>query len=320
MTQTLLSAMVIPEVFDKYVQVKSIELSRFRQSGILTDMSLELAPQMAGTTIHMPYFNDLTGSADVVNDAADLSINAMTTGEDVSIKLYRAKVFGATDLASDISGADPIAAIGNRFAAFWVREEQHTLLSAVAGQIGAVSDNVLDISGLSGTACNFDPHSFIDACGMLGDHQDFLAGFAVHSSTYKAMKKQDLIDFIKPSALEEEIPMYQGKFVLVDDTMPYNSGTGVYTTYIFGPGAIGYASASPRVPVELERRALIGGGTEYLVHRRWFTMHTRGVKWTGSSGCALSSPTNAELATTGNWLKVYDQKLIRVVAFTHKLG
>src|ERR1035437_2692620 len=138
MTQTLLSAMVIPEVFDKYVQVKSVELSRLRQSGILVDLSLELQPQMAGKTVNMPFFNDLTGSADVVNDTGDLSINAMTTGNDVAVKLYRAKVYGATDLSADISGADPIAAIGNRFAAFWVREEQHTLLSAVAGQIGAV--------------------------------------------------------------------------------------------------------------------------------------------------------------------------------------
>jgi len=316
MTQTRLSDLIVPEIFDKYVQVKTSELSRFRQSGILTDLSAELAPQMAGTTVNMPFFNDLTGSADIVDDTTDLTINGMTSGKDIAVKLYRAKAFGSTDLAADISGADPMAAIANRFAAFWVREEQHTLLSTVAGQIGATSANILDISGLAGTAANFDPHSFIDACGVLGDHQDFLAGFAVHSDTYKAMKKQDLIDFIKPSELEEEIPVYQGKFVLVDDTMPVSSG--VYTTYIFGPGAVGYASASPRVPVELERRALIGGGVEYLVHRRWWTMHARGVKWTGTpSG---PTPTNAELAATGNWSLVYDHKLVRVVAFKHKLG
>jgi hypothetical protein len=246
MTQTLLSDLIIPEVFDKYVLVKTTELSRFRQSGILVDLTAELMPQMGGVTVNMPFFNDLTGSDDV------MTVNNVTSGIDVAVKLGRAKAFGASDLSADLSGADPMAVIANRFAAFWVRAEQHILLSAVAGQIGKVTEDVLDITGLTGSAANFDPHSFIDACGLLGDHQDALAGIVVHSDTYKAMKKQDLIDFIKPSTLEEEVPVYQGKFVLVDDTMPKSNG--VYDTYIFGPGAIGYATASPRRPVELERR------------------------------------------------------------------
>jgi hypothetical protein len=282
MTQTLLSDLIIPEVFDKYVLVKTTELSRFRQSGILVDLSAELMPQMGGVTVNMPFFNDLIGTDDVMNDSIDLTVNNVTSGLDVAVKLGRAKAFGASDLAADLSGADPMAVIANRFAAFWVRAEQHILLSAVAGQIGKVTENVLDISSLTGSAANFDPHSFIDACGLLGDHQDMLAGIAVHSDTYKAMKKQDLIDFIKPSTLEEEIPVYQGKFVLVDDTLPKSNG--VYDTYIFGPGAIGYATASPRRPVELERRALVGMGSEWLVHRGWLCMHTRGVKWTPQNG------------------------------------
>ena len=319
--QTSLSDLIVPQVFNRYVLVKTTVLSRFRDAGILTDLSAELDPQMAGQTVNMPFFNDLTGSADVIGDSSDLAVNNITSGKDVAVKLYRGKAFGSSDLAADITGSDPMSAIGDRFAYFWVREEQNTLLSTVAGQIGAVANagfNSLDISGLTGTAANFDPHSFIDACQLLGDHQDFLAGMAVHSATYAWMKKQDLIDFKQASTEGQDIPVYQGKAVIVDDSMPFNSGTGVYTTYIFGPGAIGYASASPRRPVGLERRELIGGGTEYLVHRRWFTMHTRGVKWTGTP--AGATPTNAELATVGNWSLVYDHKLIRVVQFNHKLG
>jgi hypothetical protein len=317
--QTVLADVIVPEVFDKYVQVKTTELSRFRQSGILADLTTQLMPQMGGTTVNMPFFDDLTGDADIVDDQTDLAVNSIGTGLDVSVKLYRAKAFGSSDLAADLAGADPMAVIGDRFAAFWVRHEQHTLLAAVAGQIGAVNENILDISSLGGASANFDPHSFIDACGLLGDHQDALAGVAVHSDTYKQMKKQDLIDFIQPSKEGEEIPVYQGKFVVVDDTMPKSGG--VYTTYVFGPGAVGYATASPKRPVELERRALIGGGTEYLVHRRWFCVHTRGVKWHPANGVpAKPTPSNTELQDPGNWSKVYDHKLIRVVQFKHKLG
>jgi hypothetical protein len=327
MTETLLSDLIIPEVFDKYVLVKTTELSRFRQSGILIDLTAELMPQMGGVTVNMPFFNDLTGGDDVMNDAIDLTVNNVTSGLDVSVKLGRAKAFGASDLSADLTGSDPMAVIANRFAYFWVRAEQHILLATVAGQIGAVGSNILDLTTLAGSAANFDPHSFIDACGLLGDHQDSLAGIAVHSDTYKAMKKQDLIDFIKPSELEEEIPVYQGKFVIVDDTMPKSNG--VYSTYIFGPGAIGYATASPRRPVELERRSLVGMGSEWLVHRRWLCMHTRGIKWTPAAGVpaaptgttvANPTPTNTELAAPANWTQVYDQKLIRCVVFKHKLG
>jgi len=319
MTQTRLADVIEPDYFDKYVQVKSVELSRFRQSGILVDLSSQLFPQMGGTTIQMPFFNDLTGNSDVVDDTQDLTINNITTGKDVSVKLYRAKVFGSTDLAGDLAGSDPMAAIANRFAAFWVRDEQAVLLNAVKGQLGAVTANQLDITGLTGSAANFDPHSFIDACGVLGDHQDMLAGFAVHSDTYKVMKKQDLIDFIEPSDGGEEIPVYQGKYVLVDDNMPKSGST--YTTYIFGPGAVAYGKASPKVPVELERRALIGGGMEYLVHRRFICMHTRGVKWSPQVNIpAAPTPTNTELADSGNWTRVYDNKLVHAVQFKHKLG
>jgi len=319
---TSLADVIVPAEFNKYVVVKTTELSRFRQSGILVDLSAELMPQMGGSTINMPFFNDLAGNDDVIDDTTDLTVSKITTGQDVAVKLYRGKAFGSSDLSADLAGADPMAVIANRFAYFWVRKEQAILLSVVAGQLGALAAagfNTLDISAAAGSAANFDPHAFIDACGLLGDHQESLAGVAVHSDTYKSMKKQDLIDFIKPSDGGEDIPVYQGKFVIVDDGMPKNAGT--YTSYIFGPGAIGYASGTPKNPVEIERRALVGGGSEWLVHRRFLAMHTRGIKWVPQAGVpAKPTPSNTELATSTNWSPVYDPKLIRAVAFKHKLG
>jgi len=54
------------------------------------------------------------------------------------------------------------------------------------------------------------------------------------------------------------------------------------------------------------------------VNRRRFVLHPRGVKWVGSP--AGSSATNAELATGTNWVRVYEPKNVRIVAFKHKLG
>jgi hypothetical protein len=321
MTETRLADVIVPEHFNQYSMQLTTELSRFRRSGLVVDFSAELGSQMGGTTVNMPYFNDLEGDDDVVDDTQDLELNKITTGQDVAVKLYRAKAFGATDLSGDLAGADPVKAIATRFAEWWIRKEQEVLISVCQGALGSalMTDNVLDISNLEGAAANFDPYSFIDAQARLGDHQDLLSGIACHSKTYTAMKKADLIEEIRPSDGGDPIPTYMGKVLIVDDKMPYSEG--VYTTFIFGQGAIGYVSASPKVPVEVGREPLKGGGQDYIVQRRFFVMHPRGVRWSPQPGVpARATPTNAELANTANWQRCYDPKNIRIVMFKHKVG
>jgi hypothetical protein len=317
---TPLSAMIIPSEFNAYVAVDTTEKSALFQSGIITDLTSVIDAQIEGKTVNMPFFNDLDSSdaEQVLDDTSDLTVSGVTTGQDVAVKLLRGKAFGSTDLAADLSGADPISQIGSRFGTYWSRRFQQALLSSLKGAFGAasMSGNVSDISALTGGAENFDADSFVDAVFLLGDEAGGLSAVAVHSNTLKAMVKADLIDFLPDSTGKMTIPTYLGKTVIVDDGMPVT--TGVYTTYIFGEGAIGYGEKAPRVPVEVERKALVGMGQEYIVHRRQWVMHPRGVKWVGTS--AGPTPTNAELATGTNWTRVYPNKNIRMVAFKHKLA
>jgi hypothetical protein len=319
MTETRLADMIVPEVFAAYVTERTAAKSALFQSGIVTDMTADLFAELGGVTINMPFFKDLAGSSQVVEDTTDLTVNKVTTSQDVAISLYRAQVYGGTDLAADIAGADPIDTIVDRFADWWVRDLQTILIAQLNGTMGAasMSGNVFDISALTGGAEIFDGESFIDATLRLGDAAENLAAVAVHSAVYGLMKKQDLIDFIPDSMGGKPIPVYMGKRVIVDDGMPVSSGT--YTTYIFGPGVIGFGEKAAKKPVEMERRALIGGGQEYLVNRRRFVLHTRGIKWLGAS-LAGTTPTNAELSTTTNWQRVYENKNIRLVAFKHKIA
>jgi Major capsid protein 13-like len=325
MTETRLADMIVPTKFNKYVQLLSTQKSVLFQSGIITDLSSIIDAEIEGKTVNMPFFNDLDASdAEVVlDDTSDLTVGKMTTGQDVAVKLLRGKAFGTSDLAADLSGADPIDAIANRFADWWNKRMQAALLSTLAGAMGsgAMAANVNDISGLADGAENFDADSFIDSAFLLGDEQGGLTGVAVHSLTLKNMVKADLIDFVPDSEGKLTIPTYLGKAVLVDDSMPV-SGSGanrIYTTYIFGPGAIGYGERSPKVPVEVERQALKGMGQEYIVNRRQWVMHPRGIKWLGGTQAGVT-PANVELATTTNWQRVYDPKLVRIVAFRHKLA
>jgi hypothetical protein len=320
MAEAKLADMIVPTEFNSYVELETTKKSRLFQSGIIQDLTSEIDAQLAGTTVNMPFFNDLdTDDAEVVlTDTTDLTVSGITTGQDVAVKLLRGKAFGGTDIAGDLSGADPVSAIGNRFAQWWSRRMQAALLSTMKGAFAAasMSENVLDISGLTGGAENFDADSFIDAAFLLGDEAGGLTAVGVHSATLKAMIKADLIDFVKDSTGVLDVPTYLGKEVIVDDSMPVT--TGVYTTYLFGPGAIGYGTKSPKVPVEVERQALKGMGQEYIVNRKQWVMHPRGVKWKGTA--AGPTPTNTELAVGTNWERVYESKLIRMVAFKHKLA
>ncbi|WP_315740121.1 MULTISPECIES: major capsid protein [unclassified Bradyrhizobium] len=325
MTETRLADMIVPTEFNNYVQVLSTQKSALFQSGIITDLTSVIDAEISGKTVNMPFFNDLDAAdaEQVLDDNSDLTVSKTSTGQDVAVKLLRGKAFGASDLSSDLSGADPIQLIANRFAEWWNRRMQTALLATLAGAMGSagMAANVNDISGLTGGAENFDADSFIDAAFLLGDEQGGLNAVAVHSLTLKAMVKADLIEFMPDSEGKLTIPTYMGKTVIVDDSMPV-TGSGanrVFTTYIFGPGAIGYGEKSPKTPVEVERQALKGMGQEYIVQRRQWVMHPRGIKWLGANQVGVT-PANSELADVANWQRVYDPKVIRIVAFKHKLG
>lgn len=315
---TQFADMIIPERFNDYIIERTAELSRLRNSAMVTDMSELLGDKMGGTTVNMPFFKDLSGDDQLVDDTQDLEIRSIATGSDIAAKLYRAQVYGATDLSADLSGADPIGAIVELFAEYWARTEEKILLKVLAGAMSAssMSGNVLDISNLAGAASVFDAESFLDATAKLGDRQDDLAAVAVHGDTYSLMKKLDLIDYIPDSESKKVIPTYMGHLLIVDDSMP-KSAEGVYDTYIFGNGCIGFAQAAPKNPVEFGRDPLINGGQDYVVHRRFFVMHPRGIKWKGTP--AKATPDDSELSTHTNWERVYENKNIKIVKFRHKL-
>jgi len=316
MPATVLSDVIVPEIFNPYVIERTAELSAFWQSGLVAPVP-DITLGEGGSQVQMPFWQDLAGEDQLLSTDTNLSVGKIEAEKDVAVVNARALVYGAKDLAGALAGDDPMRAIGDLVASKWSRRMQATLIAVFNGAMGALGDepvNTLDISNLSGNAAVFDGEAFIDALGQLGDAETRLTAVACHSATYRLMKKQDLIEFIPDSEGKPTIPTYMGKRVIVDDGMPVSDG--VYTTALFGEGAIGYAEGSPKVPSEIERNALIGGGEEYLVSRRHFILHPRGIKWKGTP--AKDTPSNTELADKGNWERVYESKNVRIVRFVHR--
>ena len=242
-------------------------------------------------------------------------------------------MWSATDLSAALAGSDPMAAIGSLVAGFWARDMQKELIALLKGVFGTIpagdsgtppaetrlKSNLLDISGKSGSAANWSGSAFIDAEQMLGDAKAQLTGICMHSATEAYLKKQNLIETVQPSN-DVAFGTYQGKRVIIDDGCPAEKG--VYTTYLFGNGAIALGNGNPVgfVPTETDRAKRKGSGIDYLINRKTMILHPRGIAWQNAEVEKTEGPSRLEIANPKNWKPVYEHKQIRIVAFKHKLG
>lgn len=289
------------------------------QSGILTAPTAEVQAMLnaGGDKVTFPFWNDLTGSGQIIHEGDDLTVGKVTSDKGDAPVLERAESWGSNDIVADFLGEDPMRVISDRVAEFWNRKYQATLLSTVAGAVGAVTANVLDISGLVGAAAVIDGDSFIDAEHLLGDRRKKLKAVAFHSKTVAALRKQGLIEYITPTeGLKEKIAYYGDLRVIEDDSMP--NAAGVYTSYLFAERSVMFGNGTVKVPEEVERQALKSGGQEYLVSRKRWTNAIAGVSWNGTP--AKKTASDAELATIANWTRKWDQKNIGIVKFIHKIA
>lgn len=91
---------------------------------------------------------------------------------------------------------------------------------------------------------------------------------------------------------------------------------------MFSQGAIALGNGNPvgHVATETDRDKQTGGGIDYLINRKAYILHMRGVAYTGAVRANVETATRAELMLAKNWNPVYEPKQLRVVALKHKLG
>ncbi len=319
MTATRIADVIIPEVFVPYVTSRTAELSALVQSGIMeASNQFDTLASVGSETANMPFWGDLTGDDEVLADDGALTPGKISASKDVSVILRRGRAWGANDLAANLAGSDPAKVIGDLVAAYWVRRQQAIMVKTLTGAFAAasMSGNLHDISGAGAGSCEISAPRTVDAAQLLGDAKSNLVGICMHSAVEAYLAKLDLIDFVKGSDGRTELAYFMGKRVIPDDGCPVSNG--VYDTYLFGPGAIAFGNGSPVdfVPVETDRDSL--AGEDYLINRKTWVLHPRGIKWKGNA--AGVSPTNTELATGTNWERVWENKQIRIVLFRHKIA
>lgn len=312
------------DIFNQYVTERTSDMSNLSLSGIMVnDPRLNVLASQGGTTVNMPFYQDLSGSSEVLSDSSSLTVNGITTAKDVARLHARGKAWGVNDLAAALSGDDPLMAIGNLVSNYWVRDREQTMVKSLTG---VFADNIANYSGDmvndvstedgdSATAANlFSGDAFIDAELTFGDVIGNVTGLAVHPVVYAKMRKLGLIDFLPQQDAPEQIPFYMGKRVIVSRHCPRVVGgtSGFkYTSYLFGSGSIAVGDGGAPMPTETDRDSL--AGSDILITRNHFLMHPLGVKWTEGS-VAAQFPTDAECALAANWDRVYERENVRLAA------
>lgn len=277
-------------------------------------------------------FEDLTGDSEPTLEDVKMTPAKIGSNKDVSTTILRQKMWSSTNLAASLAGTDPMKAIGELAAGFWARDMQKELIALLAGIFGTytpdggtavtpMKDHILDITKQSSAAAkNISASAFIDACQLMGDAQGLLTDAVMHSATKSYLKKNNLIQTERDST-DVEFDMYQGRRVTVDDGCPVDKD-GTYTTYLFSQGAIALGNGNPvgHVATEVDRDKQTGGGVDYLINRKAYILHVRGVAYTGKIREKVETPTREELQLAENWNPVYEPKQLRVVALRHKIG
>ena len=211
--------------FANYVVNRTAELSAIFQSGIITrDSRFDQLASEPAQVHNMPFFNDLTGDSEDVIEGQDLTAAKITSNQDTSTTIRRAKMWSSTDLAAQLAGTDPMKAIGDLAAGFWARDHQKELLNILDGVFASTSmtDHILDISSKSGKAANFSGEAFIDAMQLMGDARNSLTAVVMHSATKSYLDKLNLIQTIRQSDAVS-FDTYMGRRVIVDDGCPVDT-------------------------------------------------------------------------------------------------
>lgn len=320
---------IVPEKFTQYTLDRTTSLNTLVSAGIAsgdaTVGQLINGTPAGGRFITMPMFNKLDGDDDVFSEEV-LTPSNITTKSGSATLLMRQKAWGATDLSHVLGGADPMGAIGNLVADWWLEKEQAIYLSVLKGILdptnGALKEHVHDISAMSDAAAKISDEATLDTKQLLGDHYGSLGIVFMHSAVYTYLQKNGMVSrnpIFDPSQSAVEMERYLGYRIVVDDGMPNEGGT--FTTYFLGAGALIRQDGTPAgfVGTETDRDKL--AATDYLINRRCMVIHPRGFSWNVNAEypSGIYYPTNAMLATPANWTLGIDHKKIPMAALVHKI-
>jgi hypothetical protein len=238
-----------------------------------------------------------------------------------------------------------MGAIGAKVADYIANQQQKDMIATLKGVFGALGSSnagaafaalTVDASGSGET--NLGPRQIAAAEALLNEDSDKLAAIVMHPLVYADLKERKAIDYVTATdarvtastiaagsitALNAfggsvaaaytnntQIPFYMGMRVIRSKDVP-TSGTGSttkYACYVMAAGAVATGQQAA-LRSEVDRDILAKSDAMSV---DWHNVyHPLGSRYTGTA-----NPETADLATAGNWVKVFETENIGIVRLT----
>ena len=322
MPETRIADVVVPEILSDMVTAQISPYMDFLRTGIATKDYGNKDISEGGHFAKVPFYDQLTGSDEVITDSSSLVPGKITTDTDIGVVCHRGKAWASRDLAKILSGDDPQKEIAKQVAKFWGKRFADACISVLNGVFDASAGTLKDSHRVKDGADNtaaviISAGSIIKAASKLGDMMTEFDCIIVHSLVYADMIRAKLVSF---PALNDpnnvDLSGNPGKFlgldIIVTDYCPVTAGGtapfNLYTCYLAKKGSM-YFGMQKQVMTESDRDIL--AQKDVLATTAHFVPHLKLVKWNSTD----TNPTNANLGTAAKWTKVADDnKFIGMVA------
>ncbi|MEN9859553.1 MAG: Cyanophage [Cyanobacteriota bacterium] len=342
---TLRGDVIIPEIFTPYLIEATTVRNSFLTSGVVTALDV-LNVDQGGDKVTIPNWKaDLSGDAERLTDSTSLTPGKITADKQVGVVLHRGRAWESRDLARLAAGSDPMGAIGAKVADYIANQQQKDLIACLNGVFGAVgSDNAtaafaaLSVDGGGSGETNLGPRQIAAAEAILNEDADKLGAIVMHPLVYADLKERKAIDFVTATdarvtastvvagslqALNAfggsvaaaytdnlSVPFYMGMRVIRSKDVPV-SGTSPskkFGCFVMASGAVGTGQQAA-LRSEVDRDILAKSDAMSV---DWHNVyHPLGARYKGPV-----NPTTADLATAGNWEKVFETENIGIVRIT----
>lgn len=307
------------QAFKDYARERTVQLNALISSGIMkTDPMFNDLFNDRAFIVDMPFWKPISGDSVPLSDSAGIETKKVTGNKQSASKILRGQGFAFSDLAVMTSGTDLEKYLADQFAEYWNGEVQKSTIAILNGLFktnGALASSHLEDKSTEVITSDI----ILDAKQRLGDHSSKLVALAMHSAMKTKLEKMQLIDYVADATNPAvRFPTYMGYRVIVDDNCPVQNG--VYTTYLFGEGALAYGQGVQFGMKEYETARDAKHGSTDVYTRRGYIIHPYGLAWKGSSTSSQTTPSNTELATANKWEKVYEDKNIPLVAIKSRIS
>lgn len=309
-------------------------LATMLESGaVVRDAEIEKLISNGSNLFTTPYYDVLTGNAQVYNGVNDIQTEALSGGSYAGVVYGRQMGWNAKSFIKDFnSGADPMQQIVSGVANYWIKERQKRLIGILEGVFGITGDATwaLHKTNIAATGASVEEKNKIgattvnDACvKACGDNANDFSLAIMHSSVANRLATLQLLEYSKytdAAGITRNLPIatINGKTVIINDNVPVEdsstaTGEKEYTTYVLGTGAIRFASAPVDVPSEMTRDAAKFGGQDFIYTRIRECMHPYGFSFKGDVSSDVGIPDDV-LTASASWERKFDAKSIMMVS------